>query len=85
MDNVHIICDCTNGSIVNDVREPTLFSFALNKPTGHKVYEEPRIKLLNKINKPVSSLITFNFKDDDQKSVDFKGEKLTFNCQLFKV
>ena len=46
-------CDCFNGSIVNGVREPILYSFSLDKPTRHKVYKEPRIKLFKKVNKSV--------------------------------
>ena len=36
-------CDCINGSGVNGIQEPILFSFALDKPQGHEIYKEPRI------------------------------------------
>ena len=45
IDKIHLKCDCIQGSIVNGVREPILYSFALSSPPGHKIYEEPRIKL----------------------------------------
>ena len=48
IDKIHLICDCINGSIVNGVREPILYSFALSSPLGHKMYKEPRIKLFRK-------------------------------------
>ena len=32
IDKVHLKCDCIQGSIVNGVREPILFSFALSSP-----------------------------------------------------
>ena len=32
IDNIHLKCDCVNGSIVNAIREPTLYSFALSSP-----------------------------------------------------
>ena len=35
---VHLKCYCINGSIVNGVREPILYSFALTSPPGHKIY-----------------------------------------------
>ena len=44
IDKVHLNCDCINGSIVNGVREPILYSFALEQPPGHEIYKEPRIK-----------------------------------------
>ena len=39
IDKVHLKCDCFQGSIVNGVREPFLYSFALSSPPGHKLYE----------------------------------------------
>ena len=74
-----------NGSIVNGVREPILYSFALSSPPGHKIYKEPRIKLFKKVNKFVLSHITFYFEDDDYKSVDFNNETESFTCQLIKL
>ena len=37
VDKVHLKCDCIQGSIVNGVREPILFSFAFSSPLGHKI------------------------------------------------
>ena len=85
IDKVHLKCDCIEGSIVNGVREPFLFSFALSSPPGHKIYKEPRVKLFKKMNKSVQSHITFYFEDDDHKPVDFNGETISFTCQLIKI
>ena len=85
IDTVHLKCDCIQGSKVNGVREPILFSFALSSPRGHKIYKEPRVKLFKKVNKSVLSHITFYFEDDDYKPVDFHGETISFTCQLIKV
>ena len=48
IDKIHLKCDCIQGSIVNGIREPILYSFALSSPPGHKLYKEPRIKILKK-------------------------------------
>ena len=48
IDKIHLKCDCIQGSIVNGIREPILYSFALSSPPGHKLYKEPRIKLFKK-------------------------------------
>ena len=85
IDKVHLKCDCIQGSIVNGVREPILYSFALSSPPGHKIDKEPRVKLFKKINKSVLSHITFYFEDDDHKPVDFNGETISFTCQLIKI
>ena len=85
IDKVHLKADCIQGSIVNGVREPILFSFALSSPPGHKKIKEPRVKLFKKVNKSVLSHITFYFEDDDYKPFDFHGETITFTCQLIKM
>ena len=85
IDKVHLKCDCIQGSIVNGVREPILYSFALSSPPGHKIYKEPRAKLFKKLNKSVLSHITFYFEDDDHKPVGFNGETISFTCQLIKI
>ena len=51
IDKIHLKCDCIQGSIVNGIRQPILYSFALSSPPGHKIYKEPRVKLFKKINK----------------------------------
>ena len=84
-DKIHLKYDCIQGSIVNGIREPISYSFALSSPPGQKIYKEPRIKLFKKINKSVLSHITFYFEDDDHKPVDFNGETISFTCQLIKI
>ena len=48
IDKVHLKCNCIDGSIVNGVLEPILYSFALDQPPGQKIYKEPKVKLLKK-------------------------------------
>ena len=85
IDKVHLKCSCIQGSIVNGIREPILYSFALSSPPGHKIYKEPRVKLFKKVNESVLSHITFYFEDDDYKPVDFHNETISFTCQLIKI
>ena len=85
IDKIHLKCDCIRGSIVNGIREPILYSFALSSPPGHKIYKEPRIKIFKKINKSILSHIIFYFEDDDHKHVDFNNETISFTCQLIKI
>ena len=84
-DKFHLKCDCIRGSIVNGAREPNLYSFALSSKPGYKMYKEPRIKLLEKINKTVLIQLTFCLEDDDHKAVDFINETISFICQLIKI
>ena len=85
IDKVYLKCDCIDGSMKNGIREPILYSFALDQPPGHKIYKEPKVKLFKKINKSVLSHIRFYLEDDDYKAVDFNGEMISFTCQLNKI
>ena len=85
IDKIHLKCDCIQGSIVNGVGEPILFSFALSSPPGQKKFKEPRVKLFRKVNKSVLSHIKFYFEDADYKPVSFNGETISFTCQLIKI
>ena len=38
---IHLNCDCIDGSVVNGIRHPILFSFVLDKKPGYKVFSEP--------------------------------------------
>ena len=37
---IHLKCDAINGSVVNGIRQPILYSFVLEKPSGYKVFSE---------------------------------------------
>ena len=84
VDEVHLKADCIDGSVFNGCRLPILYFFGLSSPRGHKLYNEPRIKLFKKVNKSVQSHITFYIEDDDHKPVDFHNEIIGFTCQLIK-
>ena len=38
IDNVHLISDCIQDSLINGIREPILYSFALDQPPGHEKF-----------------------------------------------
>ena len=78
-------CDCIDGSVVNGIREPILFSFVLDKPAGYKIFCEPETIHYKKINKSVLNTITFYSEDDSDKEVDFNQETLTFTLQMIKI
>ena len=77
-------CDCINGSILNGIQHPILFSFVLHKTPGYKVIYEPQTILYKKMNKSAVNTITFYLEDDNHEYVNSKGETLTFSLQLIK-
>ena len=41
INKIHLKCDAIDGSVVNGIRQPILYSFVLDKPAGYKVFSEP--------------------------------------------
>ena len=56
---IHLKCDAIDGSVVNGIRQPILYSFVLDKPSGYKVFCQPETIHYKKINKSVLNTITF--------------------------
>ena len=56
---VHLKCDATDGSVLDGIRQPILFSFVLDKPSEYKVFREPESIHYKKIYKSVLNIITF--------------------------
>ena len=59
IDKIHLKCDCIDGSIQGGLRQPILFSFVLDKPSGYQVFCEPEKIHYKKINKIILKTITF--------------------------
>ena len=84
LNKIHLKCDCIDGSIQDGLRQPILFSFKLDKPSGYKVFCEPET-IQKKKNKSVSKTITFYLEDNNNEVVNFNGETLTFTLQMIKI
>ena len=85
IDKVLLKCNCIDGSIVNGLGEPSLYSFVITSPPGHKIYNKLKVILFKKINKSVLSHPTFVREDDDHKPVDFIKKTVSYACQLIKI
>ena len=85
VDKLHLKADCKNGGIVNGVKRHVLYSFSLDKPPGHKIMQEHRVKLFKKINKSVLFYSKFHLEDDDNKPVEINLEAVSFSCQINKI
>ena len=82
---IHLKYDCINGSVLNGIRQPILFSFVLDELPKYKVFCEPETIHYKKINKSVLNTTTFYLEDDSDKEVNFNGETLTFTLQMIKI
>ena len=77
--------DVIDGSVVDGVRQPIIYSFVLDKPSGYKILCEPEAIHYKKMNKSILNTITFFLEDDDNEEVDFNGETLTFTLQTIET
>ena len=85
VNKIHLKCDCNDGSVVNGLRQPMLYSFVLDKSPGYKVFCEPETVHYTKIHESNLNTITFFLEDDNDKEVDFNQETLTFTLQMIKI
>ena len=84
-DKIHLKCDVIDGSVVNGVRQPILYSFVLDKKPGYNVFCEPETIHYEKTNKSVLNTITFYSENDNNEEVNFNGETLTYTLQMIKI
>ena len=82
---IHLKCNCIDGSVVNGLKQPIIYSFILDKPSGYKVFCQPETIHYKKINKSVLNTIMFYLEDDNNEIVNFNGETLTFTLQMIKI
>ena len=84
IDKIHLKSYVTVGSIQDRVRQPILFSFVLDKPSGYKAFCETETTYFKKTNKSILNTVTFYSGDNDHEEVNFNGETLTFTLQMIK-
>ena len=85
INKIHLKCDIIDESIQDGIRQPILFSFVLDKPSGYKIFCQPETIHYKKTNKSVLNTITFYLEDDNNEEADFNGETLTFTLQMIKI
>ena len=78
-------CDSIDGYILDGVRQPILYSYILNKPTGCLIVVEPETVHYKEINKSVLKTITFYLEDNNHEEFDFNAETLKFTLQMIKI
>ena len=83
--NFHLKCDVIDGSIVDGLRQPLLYSFVLDKPSGYGVFCEPETIHCREISKSVLNKKNIFLKDDNHEQVKYNRETLTFTVQMIKI
>ena len=81
---IYLKSDGIDGSVVNGLRQPILYSFVLDKLPGFKVFCEPETIHYKNINKSVLNNNLF-LEDDNNEEVAFNQGTLTFTLQVIKI
>ena len=84
IDIIHLESDVIDGSVVDGLRQPIVYSFVLDKKAGFKVLCELETIHYRKLFKLVLNTINFYLEDHNNEEVDFIQETLTFTQQLIK-
>ena len=82
---IHLSCHVINGSLVNGLRQPILYSFVLDKKPGYKVFSQPETIHYKKNIKSALNTITLYLENDNNEEVNFNGKTLTFTLQMIKI
>ena len=80
---IQLKCDVFDGSVVNGLKQPILYSFVSDETPGYKIFYEPETLNFKK-NKSVVITVTFYLEVDENEEVCFNEETLTFTLQLNK-
>ena len=78
IDKIHLKCDFIDGSVLNGVRQPVLYSLVLDKLPGYKVFCEPETIRYKKKNRSVLNTLTFYLEEDNNEEVNFNRETSFF-------
>ena len=83
VNSIMVNCDIIGGSYVNESEKPVIYSFFPNVSPGYKIVEIPRqLVYLPVIATDRIPNIRVWLTDQDGKSIDLRGEKLTINFHL---
>ena len=77
-------CDCIDGSVVDGIRQPILYSFVLDELPGYKVFANQKHNTTKKYISVLNTL-TFYLENHKNEKVNLNAETLTYSLQMIKI
>jgi hypothetical protein len=75
--SIFVNCDCINGSYVNGILSPVIYSFGPKVSPGYRIVESPVNLLYLPLNRKTLSEFSIWITDQDGTPIDFRGENIT--------
>lgn len=82
VNSVLVYCDIITGSRVDGIEAPLIYHFSPNVSPGIKIVKEPQQPIYLPITVDVMSQMTVWLRDQDQRPIDLRGEKIVFNFHI---
>ena len=84
-EKIFLNCDFIDGSVLNGVREPTLYTFTSDRPPSFRVCSDPETILYIKLKNFLLKEKSFSSEDDYRKIIHFNCEPIFFALLLIKI
>ena len=82
VNSILVNCNIIDGSYINSIQEPIIYSFFPNVPPGFKVVENPSSIVYLPVTMPVINCIRVWLTDQNRKLLNIRGEKVTVRLVL---
>ena len=83
--SIFVNCDCINGSYVNGISSPVLYSFGPKVSPGYRIVESPVNLVYLPINRKTLSEFNIWITDQDGSPIDFRGENITCRFHIRNI
>ena len=82
INSIFVNCDCINGSYVNEISSPVIYSFGIKVSPGYRIVEAPVNLVYLPINRKTLSEFNIWITDQDGGDIDFRRENITFKFEV---
>ena len=85
VNSILINCDIVEGSYLNGLQKPILYSFFPDVPPGYKINEKPNTLVYLPVTIPTINSVHIWLTDQDHKPLNLRGEKITIRLHLKSI
>mgnify|MGYP003529801874 FL=1 len=83
--SIFVNCDCINGSYVNGISSPVIYSFGPKVSPGYRIVENPVNLIYLPLNRKTLSEFSIWITDQAGRPIDFRGENITCRFHIRSI